>query len=60
MQLTGAIMLEYAAITSGPVLGSLTDNFSKLTQWFGDLPAYWIVISVVLFFLLLYLFAKKV
>ena len=60
MQLTGVIMIEYATITSGSVMGHLTDNLYKLTQWFGGLPTYWIVGSVVLFFLLLHFLVKKV
>jgi hypothetical protein len=60
MQLTGVIMIEYATITSGSVMGYLAGSLDKMTQWFGGLPTYWIVGSVVLFFLLLHFFAKKV
>lgn len=53
-------MIEYATIASGSVMGYLTNSLDKLTQWFGGLPTYWIVGGVVLFFLLLHFFAKKV
>ena len=53
-------MIEYATITSGSVMGYFTDSLDTLTQWLGGIPNYWIVGSVVLFFLLLRFFAKKV
>ena len=53
-------MIEYANLTSGSFLVYLTDSLGKLTQWLGGLPTYWIVVGVVLFFLLLHFFAKKV
>ena len=53
-------MIEYATVTSGSVMGSLTESLDKLIQWFGGIPTYWIVGSVVLFFLLVYFLAKKV
>jgi hypothetical protein len=43
-------MIGYATITNGSFLGDLTDNLNKFIQWYSDLPAYWVVASVVLFF----------
>jgi hypothetical protein len=51
-------MIGYATITNGSFMGGLTDNLYKLIQWFSDLPAYWLIGGVVLFFLFVKIFAK--
>jgi hypothetical protein len=53
-------MIGYVTITNGSIMGDLTDNLYKLIQWFSDLPAYWIVGGVILFFLLVKIFVKMV
>jgi len=53
-------MIGYATITDGSFMGDLTDNLYKLFQWYSDLPVYWIVGSIILFFLLLNLLVKKI
>jgi len=53
-------MIGYAAVTNGSFLGDISDALNKLMQWYSDLPAYWIVTSVVLLFLLLKVFVKYV
>lgn len=53
-------MIGYAAVTNGSFLGDISDALYQLMHWFSDLPAYWIVTSVILFFLLLKVFVKYV
>jgi hypothetical protein len=50
-------MFEYALVTSS---SNLTDGLYEFTQWLGDIPTYWTVIGVALFFLLIHFFAKKI
>lgn len=53
-------MIGYATVTNGSFLGDISDALNNFMQWYSDLPAYWIVTSVVLFFLLLKIFVKHV
>ena len=53
-------MIEYAAVTNGSFFVDIFDALNQLMQWYIDLPTYWIVASVVLFFLLLKIFVKHV
>lgn len=53
-------MIGYATLFDGSMKGFFTDSLYKLTQWFSGIPTYWIVGGVLLFFLILRFFAKKV
>lgn len=53
-------MIEYATIISRSAVGLLEDKLYALTHWLGGVPAYWIVGGVVLFFVFLHLFVKKI
>ena len=53
MHLTGVSMIEYAILASGSAVGLLNDSLYDFNRWFADIPPYWIVGGVVLFFLLL-------